>query len=396
MAFTVTALHGASGGAERVLVDVANGLHRRGYRVTVLTYQEQNGPSFYPLDYGITHLDGNRRHARRRSGVPLATLNSAARRRRTVGVGLWLLQHSPMVFRFRQLLRIARPDVAIGFLPSSFTYLTLAAIGTRTRTVASLHNVPDRDLGGDPDRWDANPVDVAIRRWSLRHGDANTVLLPSFVEQLEEDVRAKTFVVPNMIHPHTGPLADVRTDPGHNTILAVGRLAPAKDHATLIRAWAQLEAEHPAWSLRIVGQGPLYTELDELVQELGLTRVTLDEPTPDIDRVYTSSKFLVMSSLFEGFGLVTAEAMTCGLPVIGFADCEGTNEIIVDGVNGLLVDPGSDRVAALVGAMRRLIEHEDERARLAAAGPATVLQYGPDAVLDRWEQLIQHVWTQGR
>lgn len=396
VAFAVTALHGASGGAEHVLVDVANGLFRRGYRVTVLTYQERNGPSFYPLDYGITHLDGRRRHSRWRRGRPLAAFASVARRRRTIAVATWLVQHSPMVLRYRQLLRIARPDVAIGFLPSSFPYLIAAAIGTSVKTVASLHNVPDRDLGGDPERWDSNPVDIAIRRWSLRHSDANTVLLPSFIDQLDEDVRPKTFVVPNMIHPHFGPMADVRNDPNHNTILAVGRLAPAKDHATLIRAWAKLEDAFPTWSLRIVGRGPLFEDLSDLVERLGLTRVTLDEPTPDIDRVYTSSKFLVMSSLFEGFGLVTAEAMACGLPAIGFADCEGTNEIIVDGVNGLLVDPGSDRAAAIASAMRRLIEREDERVRLAAAGPATVQQYGPETVVDTWERVIHDVWSKDR
>ena len=77
---------------------------------------------------------------------------------------------------------------------------------------------------------------------------------------------------------------------------------------------------------------------------------------------YRSAKFLVMSSLYEGFGLVTAEALACGLPVIGFADCEGTNELVLDGRNGRLVDPGADRAEALSVAMRQLIDDDPQRA----------------------------------
>lgn len=396
VAFAITALHDVPGGAERVLVDVANGLHRRGYEITVLTYQDLNGPSFYPLDFGITHLDGRHRDVEGGGrGQTFSTLGGLTLRRRSVAVAMWLARYGPKVYHLRRLLKIARPDVAVGFLPSSYPYLTLAATGLGIRTVASLHNVPDRDLGGDPRRWDRNPVDVAIRRRTLAMSDATTVLLPSFVGQLEESVRPKTFVIPNLIHPYLGTPADVGED-DVNTILAVGRLSPAKDHATLIRAWAELEALHPTWRLRIIGNGPLYTQLDDLIHELGLERVTIDEPTSEIEAAYTSAKFLVMSSVHEGFGLVTAEAMACGLPVIGFADCEGTNEIVVDGHNGLLVEPGDDRARSLALAMRRLIENESDRVRLGRDAPATVRAFEPGPVLDAWEGLLDEVMAGSR
>ncbi len=391
VALAITALHDVPGGAERVLVDVANGLHRRGYRVTVLTYQDVNGPSFYPLDYGITHLDGRQRDAQWGGrGQALGSLGGLTQRRRSAAIAIWLGRYGPKVWHLRRLLKIARPDVAIGFLPSSYPYLTLAARGLGIRTVASLHNVPDRDLGGDPRRWDPNPVDVAIRRRTLEMSDAVTVLLPSFGEQLDEAVRHKTSVIPNLIHPYTGTRADV-SDDDVNTILAVGRLSPAKDHATLVRAWAQLERRHPTWRLRIIGEGPLHAGLVDLIDEFDLERVVIDEPTSEIEAAYTSAKILAMPSVHEGFGLVTAEAMACGLPVIGFADCEGTNEIVVDGRNGLLVEPGDDRVTAFASAMATLIEDEPQRRRLAAGAPATVEAFEPEPVIDAWEALITQV-----
>ena len=390
VAFAVTGLHGVAGGAERVLVDVANGLFDRGYQVTVLTYQHRNGPSFYPLRYGISHLDGRKRHARRGGGARLQQLDGVSQRRTSVGLATWAVRYLPKTLRFRRLLRIAKPDIAIGFLPSTFPYLTLAAAGTGVKTVASMHNVPTRDLGGDEQRWDQNPVDIWFRRRALRTGAANTVLLPTFAEQLEPAARRRNYVVPNMIHPYTGPLADV-AEGDDNVILAVGRFSPAKDHATLLRAWALVEPRHPTWRLRIIGDGPLRFDLESLIESLGLDRASLDEPTTDIGGAYLSSKMMVMSSIYEGFGLVTAESMAHGVPVIGFADCEGTNEIVVDDVNGYLVEPGEDRVASLAAVMERMIDDESERIRLASAGPATVRAFEPGPVLDAWERVIDDV-----
>lgn len=387
-------LHDAAGGAERVLVDVANGLHRRGWRVSVLTYQERNGPSFYPLEYGIERLDGRRRHSRRRKSPPMASLRSAGTRRPAVAAVLWAATYVPRVWRLRRLLRVTRPDVAVGFMPSTFPYLVIAGKLSRTRTVASVHNVPERELGGDPNRWDQNLVDIWIRRWSLRAADAVTVLLPGFVAGIDERARRKVHVVPNMIRPFRGRRALVGEDES-NRILAVGRLANAKDHETLIRAWARIQERHPAWYVEIYGRGPLRSQLRTLIKDLDLERLSIESPTPEINAVYTSSKFVVMPSIHEGFGLVTAEAMTCGLPVIGFADCEGTNEIIIDGENGLLIDPGSDRVAALAAAMERLIEDETTRIRLARNAPRTVERFAPDLVLDQWESVLHDAMSPG-
>lgn len=390
VALAIGALWDVSGGAERVLTDVANGLHRRGWNVTVMTYQERNGPSFYPLDFGITRLDGRRRHSRRRKPPPLIALRSASRRRPLVGLALWVITYIPRVLALRRMLRIARPDVAVGFMPSTFPYLVLAGKLTRTPTIASIHNVPDRELGGDPDRWDPNVVDVAVRRWSVRAADGVTVLLEGFVDEIDANARSRTYVVPNMIVPYTGRRAVVGTE-AKNRILAVGRFAKAKDHETLIRAWALVEERHPDWYVEIYGRGPLRSQLSGLIENLGLRRLQLCDPTSEIYDVYTSSKFVVMPSIHEGFGLVTVEAMTCGLPVIGFADCEGTNEIVIDGENGLLIDPGADRVSALADGIERLITDEDLRVRLARTAPKTIDRFSPDVVMDIWEQVLTEV-----
>lgn len=395
VALAIEALHDTSGGAERVLADVANGLFRRGYRVSVITYQSRNGPSFYPLDFGIERLDARPRHVERRASSPLDALNSAAARRWPVAIATWTLKYVPKTYRLRQVLRASRPDVVVAFMPSMFPYVTLATLGTSAKTIASIHNVPNRELGGDPQRWDQNLVDIKIRRWTLGRAAAVTVLLPSFVDQIPRRARATTVVIPNMVEPYRGPLADVSSAPVGNTILAVGRLSPAKDHATLIRAWAEIAPRYPNWQVRIIGDGPLRQDLDDLRDELAVERLVIDEPTSAIREAYTSSKILAMPSLHEGFGLVTAEAMACGLPVVGFADCEGTNEIVLPGVNGLLVDGGAERAAALAKGLAELIEDEELRIRLGRRAPSTVERFDPDRTLDLWESLITKVAERG-
>ncbi len=72
----------------------------------------------------------------------------------------------------------------------------------------------------------------------------------------------------------------------------------------------------------------------------------------------------------------------------GFADCEGTNEIVVDGQNGLLVDPGTDRVEAFATAVQLLIDDEAERGRLARQAPATVAAFRPGPIIDAWERML--------
>lgn len=393
VALFVTALHSVSGGAERVLADVANGLAARGYPVTVVTLQDHNGPSFYPLRFGVRRVDGRRRHKEGRGGPSWNALNERTKTNRVVAATTWLVRYAPRIRSLRRMIRLVRPTVAIAFLPSSYPYVTIAAMGTRTKTIASLHNVPDRDLGGDPQRWDQNPVDIWFRRRTLRWTALNTVLLGSFVDQLEESIRDATVVIPNPIEPYDGPPADLSTQPQDNVILAVGRLSHAKDHATLVESWARIADRHPTWRVDITGDGPLFDELTEQIRRLGVPRIKLTGARQDIQQAYLGAKLLAMPSVHEGFGLVTAEAMVVGLPVIGFADCEGTNEIIVDGVNGRLVEVMDDRAESFARVLEELILDEPQRVSLGTAAPKTTERFAPSQVIDLWEQAIDRAIT---
>jgi glycosyltransferase involved in cell wall biosynthesis/SAM-dependent methyltransferase len=145
-------------------------------------------------------------------------------------------------------------------------------------------------------------------------------------------------------------------------LLSVGRLAPQKDHVTLIKAFALLPKGMNA-KLTILGEGPLRDELVALVKELNLEgRVLLPGFAIDPYPWFRSADLFVLSSLWEGFGNVIVEAFECGLPVVSTNCPSGPAEILEDGRFGKLV-PVND-YAALASAMEQSLNGNHDRAGL--------------------------------
>jgi teichuronic acid biosynthesis glycosyltransferase TuaC len=139
----------------------------------------------------------------------------------------------------------------------------------------------------------------------------------------------------------------------------VGSLIPIKNHSLLLSAFAEVRNETPDVALRIVGEGPLRSELQSQAAaskvEDAVTFVgECDQPT--VRREMEAADAFVFPSDFETFGVAIIEAMSCGLPVIAMA--AGGPEEIVTSETGLLVGPG-DR-GALVKAMRAVMQNRGQ------------------------------------
>jgi len=157
----------------------------------------------------------------------------------------------------------------------------------------------------------------------------------------------------------------------------------------LISAFGSIAAHFPNWTLRIVGEGELRGALEVQIKSLGLKgKVELAGAQSNVDAEFVAANLFVVSSLFESFGLATAEALLHGLPAIGFADCSGINELIRDRENGRLVT-GSDRVSALADVLAELMRNPSERQRLSNSSREWIQdKYGISGVLDRWESIL--------
>lgn len=143
-------------------------------------------------------------------------------------------------------------------------------------------------------------------------------------------------------------------------VICVARYSHEKGIDLLLKAWKEVESQIDDWRLDVFGEGER-SPYEQLIDNLGIDRAhcALNGRTTDVEKEYCDSSIFVLSSRFEGFGMVIVEAMACGLPVVAF-DCPwGPQAIISDGEDGLLVENGNP--SALAQGLIALIKDDGKR-----------------------------------
>ncbi len=386
-------LGGRSGGAERLFCEMANMFAESGYDVTCLTCEASAEPPFFDLSPSVTRLNLWGKAARRQPFYKV--LDGLARFYRDHGFMApadWLAKHLYFMRRLEVVFRTGKPDVVISFMPPANTVALLAGRVAGVKVIPTNHNVPEQDFEST-ERWDQNPIDRKLRLWSLYTAARVHVLAPSFVGWFPARLRPKVVALTNYVPPEFESYNP--TTLRCKEILAVGRLAKVKNYSVLIAAWAKIAKQHPDWRVSIYGVGPLEGALQKQINKCGLSQsIFLRGHCANMLPVYASAEIFCHPALFEGFGLSPAEALACGLPVVAFADCAGTNEFVHDDVNGLMLDraSGADGLAA---ALSRLITDKVLRQRLRDAGPRSIEGLSFDAFRKRWVGLVEEVRNEG-
>ncbi len=361
----IKSLNVPGGGAERVFVDVANGLARRGHAVEALTF-DYPGEVFYPLDRRIPRHD----MAFNPPGVPLPRIG-----------------YIKAIPRIRKAACSVNPDVIVAFMHSTYVPLTLALTRTGLPLIASEHT--------DARHYANRPFQQFLRRQIDRRAVARTFPSHTTLLSYGDNISQRTLVLPNPVDLEAFLPSSATAPTQPLTVLCVGRLMKEKDHATLLQAFAKVAPDFPDWRLKIVGDGHLRPELEAEIGRLALgERVELPGYTRNIVREYADAAIVAISSRYKSFGLAAAEALAAGRPVVAFDDCTGVAEMVRNGVNGILVPGAKDselRVAGLAGGLHSLMANATLRNRLGAAGPEAVKPYGIEAVLDCWEELLEQI-----
>lgn len=168
--------------------------------------------------------------------------------------------------------------------------------------------------------------------------------------------------------------------------LNVGRLMPAKDQRNLISAFHSVVVKYPSVKLLIVGEGELRQELEEYVSHLNLEQqVILAGSQQHVEDYYNAADCFVLSSAWEGFGIVLAEAMACGLPVIA-TDSGGCAEVVDDAE--YMVKP-RDTEALFLKMRQVYVMTKAEREALGRKNREKVLRFDIDQICQQWLDIYE-------
>lgn len=192
-------------------------------------------------------------------------------------------------------------------------------------------------------------------------------------------------VIPNVLTITPKKVINYRT----KRVIAAGRYVHQKGFDLLLEAWHRIDKNLSDWHLYIFGNENR-KPYQRIVDKYNMNHhVHLMPATPEIVEELSKSSIFVLSSRFEGFGLVLAEAMSCGLPCIAF-DCPyGPRDIITDGEDGILVENGN--IGALTRAIERLMADEDLRRSMGEKALINVARYDSSNIMNRWEELFSNM-----
>lgn len=341
---------GIGGGAEKVISLIANHLCNLGWKVyiLILLFDEVT----VPLDDRVTVID--------LSG------NTPSRLRR---VPMWLNG-------IRKIIKKVDPDCVLSFAARINLLTLIAACGYKKKVVVSERNDPSKD---------GRSFLIKIMTYLLYPRAAKVVLQTEHSAGFFPKRIQKNFIVirnPVEVNAFALPFEERK-----KKIVAVGRFSRQKNHALLLRAFCKVSKLFPDYSLWIYGEGELQKEYEKFIAKNHLGKqVFLPGVKRDIHRQIADASIFVLSSDYEGLSNALLEALSMGLPCIS-TNCSGMEEIIENGVNGLLVDVGDENRMACV--LKRCILDEELRKKIGKNARIRSAEFQVCNIINEWGRIIE-------
>lgn len=353
------------GGIERVTVTLANALSKI-YPVCVISLYKSNADISFTLN----------------KSVELKILNDGPEKsmyNRTGGVKAFLFDFWYMLKKNQQLMKlkyITKNDVLISCDIKMSMLLGLFCSFRKTKIVAIEHF--EHDVG--------NTILKKIRKLLYPHLYSVVSLTPEdktkYLTWLPEN---KHWVIPNILQDTPkNKLSEYYSR--EKIVLAVGRLSHQKGFDLLIKAWSKVDTQD--WVLEIVGDGEERNSLTELITSLNLETVRIIPFQKNIEAFYERSQLFVLSSRYEGLGMVLLEALSYGLPCISF-DCPAGPKTILSEGNGILVPTGD--VNLLSDSITKMIKDSSQRLDYHNKSTITLCNYSETTVITKWRHLLNGI-----
>ncbi|WP_075309789.1 glycosyltransferase family 4 protein [Bacillus wiedmannii] len=215
--------------------------------------------------------------------------------------------------------------------------------------------------------------------------DALTCLTDSEINDYEQLLKGSKVDLYKIENATDIPKETAKLD--KKVVIAAGRYAHEKGFDLLIPAFANVIKKHPDWKLKIFGSGVEEEVLREKIfEEKAYNNIFLMQKTNNIIDEMRNSSIYALSSRYESFGMVIIEAMSVGVPCVGFA-CTGPREVITHKEDGILVEEGN--LEELANSLMMLIESEELRKAYGRMARKNVEKYTFNVVGGKWDRILE-------
>ncbi len=366
----------SSGGTERVLTNKVNYLAQNtNYTIYLVLTEKQKKIPFYAIhpSVKIIHLD--------------IDFKSIAKYNLIIKILIYFFKKLVYKSKLAKLLYEIKPNITTTLLSHEIDFLNDIQDGSVK--IAECHFNKDFRFSFVKNTT-SNRLKLAIANWRNQQLISKVKKSDHLVTLTHLDYEEWSEVTSKSVIPNALPfISKFKSDCKSKKIVVAGRYTREKGYDLLLNVWRDVEILYPDWKLYIYGDGVERINLESFVLENNLCNVFLEHSVSDISEKFREGSFSILSSRFEGFGMVIIEAMECGLPVIAF-DCPcGPNEIILHCVDGILVPPNN--LEKLKESICYMIANENSRIEMGKKAALKASQFSNDIIMKKWVQLYQQI-----
>ena len=350
------------GGAQKVLVFIANACSKQGYDVNIVSLSDEKNTLNINEEINIYTL-----------GYDSFTVNK-------LNKFLSSLHKAKLIFKLRKKIKKLNPSLIVAFMSDIVRIVVIAAKGLGIKIIGSERS--------NPLVYSSNQ----FKKYSKAYRCCDSIVFQTkrAAQMFQNDIQEKSVVIANPCIPRGNEIKPYDGE-RRKVIISAGRLCKQKRFDVLIYAFIKVLDKYPEYKLEIFGEGPERDKLEEIIKNHNLQNsIILKGASKDVFRYAYDATAFVLSSDHEGIPNVLIEALSVGLPCIS-TDCEpgGPRLLLDEGRRGILVPIGD--VEELSRAICSYIENPDLIKRYSELAVEIRHEFNPELIERKWLSLINNV-----
>lgn len=371
----ILSLHLGTGGAEKVICNLANLLSENNDVKIISTYKLDDKPAFYldnkvKIEYLIKNLQPNKQELK----------NS--------------FKNFNLILAFKELVKslkilYLRKNLMIKAIKNLDCDIVISTRILHNKLVRKYANKKIIKIAEEHNHHNNNQKYIHKLIKSLKNFDyfmpVSKELADFYIDRIK---KTKTIYIPNFIEK----IPDKKSNLESKQLISVGRLDKIKGFDDLIDIFNIFQETHPDWVLHIVGDGPEKENLQAKINKLNLqSKIFLcgTKLSNELEEEYIKSSIYLMTSLSESFGLVLVEGASYGLPLIAFETAQGAKEIIENNKNGFLIPDRNKKL--FVEKLIEIINNAEKQKIFSENSLVIANKYSKQNISEIWNKFIDNI-----